>query len=67
MAMVRIWRPGAPMIPTELMRQVHRLRILTGRVVNEVFAGEYESAFKGRGMEFAEVREYQPGDEVRND
>lgn len=53
------------MIPTELMRQVHRLRILTGRVVNEVFAGEYESAFKGRGMEFAEVREYQPGDEVR--
>ena len=53
------------MIPNELMRQVHRLRILTGRVVNEVFAGEYESAFKGRGMEFAEVREYQPGDEVR--
>jgi uncharacterized protein (DUF58 family) len=52
-------------ISEEVMRQVRRLQIYTGRAVNEVFAGEYESTFKGRGMEFAEVREYQPGDDVR--
>ncbi|MBL1216800.1 MAG: DUF58 domain-containing protein [Planctomycetes bacterium] len=53
------------MIPEELMRQVRRLQIATRRAVNEDFAGEYSSAFKGRGMEFAEVREYLPGDDVR--
>jgi len=53
------------MLPEELMRQVRQLQILTRRAVNEDFAGEYSSAFKGRGMEFAEVREYQPGDDVR--
>lgn len=47
------------------MRQVRRLQIATRRAVNEDFAGEYSSAFKGRGMEFAEVREYLPGDDVR--
>lgn len=47
------------------MRQVRRLEILTSRAVNEAFAGEYQSAFRGRGMEFDEVREYQPGDDVR--
>lgn len=50
----------------ELMQQVRRLEILTRRTVTEVFAGEYSSAFKGRGMEFAEVREYQPGDDTRS-
>jgi uncharacterized protein (DUF58 family) len=49
----------------ELMREVKRLEITTRHAVTEVFAGEYSSAFKGRGMEFAEVREYQPGDDIR--
>lgn len=49
----------------ELLKKVHRLEIRTNRFVNDVFAGEYQSTFKGRGMEFAEVREYQPGDDVR--
>ncbi len=50
----------------ELMQQVRRLEIITRHAVTEVFAGEYSSAFKGRGMEFAEVREYQPGDDIRS-
>ncbi len=54
------------MIPEEIMKKVRELEIVTGRTVNEVFAGEYSSAFKGRGMEFAEVRLYQPGDDVRS-
>jgi uncharacterized protein (DUF58 family) len=53
------------MTPTELARQVRLLEIATRHIVTEVFAGDYSSAFKGRGMEFAEVREYQPGDDVR--
>jgi len=53
------------MSPAELARQVRLLEISTRHTVTEVFAGEYSSAFKGRGMEFAEVREYQPGDDVR--
>ncbi len=53
------------MIPPEILRQVRRIEIYTNRVVNETMAGRYESTFKGRGMEFDEVREYQPGDEVR--
>src|SRR6266480_3931858 len=53
------------MTPAELARQVRLLEISTRHTVTEVFAGEYSSAFKGRGMEFAEVREYQPADDVR--
>lgn len=53
------------MLTEELMRKVRQLQIHTGRAVNEVFAGQYSSAFKGRGMEFAEVREYEPGDDIR--
>ncbi len=49
----------------ELAREVRRLEITTRHQVTEVFAGEYSSAFKGRGIEFADVREYQPGDDVR--
>lgn len=45
---------------------VRRLEIMTRRIVNNVMAGEYHSAFKGQGMEFEEVREYQPGDDVRS-
>lgn len=53
------------MIPKEILDKVQRIQIYTSHMVNNVFAGEYESVFKGRGMEFDEVREYQPGDEVR--
>ena len=54
------------MIPPEILRQVRRIEIFTNRIVNETMAGRYESVFKGHGMEFDEVREYQPGDEVRS-
>jgi len=50
----------------ELLKKVRQIEISIRGMVNEVFAGEYHSVFKGRGMEFAEVREYQPGDDVRN-
>ena len=50
----------------ELLRKVRQIEISIRGVVNEVFAGEYHSVFKGRGMEFAEVREYQTGDDVRS-
>jgi len=50
----------------ELIRKVRQIEISIRGVVNEVFAGEYHSVFKGRGMEFAEVREYQAGDDVRS-
>ncbi|ACH38825.1 VWFA superfamily protein, DUF58-containing [Citrifermentans bemidjiense Bem] len=46
--------------------QLRRLRVLSSRLVTGLFAGEYRSVFKGRGMEFEGVREYQPGDDVRN-
>ncbi|MDX1646569.1 MAG: DUF58 domain-containing protein [Longimicrobiales bacterium] len=54
------------MIPREILKQVRRIEIRTRGLVNEVFSGEYHSAFKGRGMSFAEVREYQYGDDIRN-
>ncbi|MBN1674400.1 MAG: DUF58 domain-containing protein [Kiritimatiellae bacterium] len=54
------------MIPKELARKIRYLEIYTSKAVNDVLAGEYESTFKGQGMEFEEVREYQPGDEVRS-
>lgn len=53
------------MLTEELMQKVRQLEIYTSRAVSEVFSGEYSSAFKGRGMEFAEVREYEPGDDIR--
>ncbi len=55
----------APLATAEVLRQVRRLELRTRRVVDTRFAGEYRSVFKGQGLEFAEVREYQPGDEVR--
>ncbi len=51
---------------TDLLQRVRRIEIKTRRLTNHIFAGEYHSAFKGRGMSFAEVREYQPGDDVRD-
>lgn len=53
------------MIPEELLRKIQRFHFKTKRQANELFAGQYESAFKGRGIEFSEVREYQVGDDLR--
>jgi uncharacterized protein (DUF58 family) len=53
------------MLSVEALRQIRRIHIRTRRLVDGVFAGEYHSVFKGRGMEFADVREYVPGDDVR--
>ena len=50
----------------QLMQRVRRIEIKTRALSNNIFAGEYHSAFKGRGISFAEVREYQPGDDVRD-
>ncbi|MBX3175516.1 MAG: DUF58 domain-containing protein [Gemmatimonadaceae bacterium] len=52
-------------VPPEVLRQVRRIELRTRGLVNSRFTGEYHSVFKGMGMEFAEVREYQAGDEVR--
>jgi uncharacterized protein (DUF58 family) len=52
-------------ISPEALRQVRLIELRTRRLVNSLFSGEYRSVFKGQGMEFAEVREYLPGDEVR--
>jgi uncharacterized protein (DUF58 family) len=54
------------MLPQEILAQVRRLEIVTGRLVAESFSGDYLSVFKGRGMEFADVREYAPGDDPRD-
>ena len=56
----------ASAVPPEVLRQVKLLELRTRGLVNSLFTGEYRSVFKGQGMEFAEVREYQPGDEVRS-
>jgi uncharacterized protein (DUF58 family) len=56
--------PGAA-IPTEIFAAVRRIEIRTRRLVEETFSGEYLSVFKGQGMEFREVREYDPGDDIR--
>ncbi len=53
------------MLTNDLMAKIRRIELRTRRLVNDSFAGEYHSVFKGRGMEFDEVRPYQPGDEVR--
>ena len=53
------------MISTELIKKIRHIEIRTRRLVNDSYAGEYHSIFKGRGMEFDEVRPYQIGDEIR--
>jgi len=53
------------MIPAEIIKKVRLIEIKTRHIVNNLFGGEYHSAFKGMGMEFAEVREYYPGDDIR--
>ena len=51
---------------SELIKKVRKIEIKTRGLSKEIFAGEYHSAFKGRGMAFSEVREYQVGDDIRN-
>jgi uncharacterized protein (DUF58 family) len=53
------------MIPREILKKIRQIEIRTRRLVSETLAGQYHSVFKGQGMNFDEVREYQPGDEVR--
>ncbi len=54
------------MIPREILKKIRQIEIRTNRLVSESLAGQYHSVFKGQGMNFDEVREYQPGDEVRS-
>lgn len=53
------------MIPKQILQKIHRIQITTSRIVSDIFSGQYQSVFKGRGMEFYEVREYLPGDDIR--
>lgn len=62
---VRVAGNASPAVPPEVLRQVKLLELRTRGLVNSLFTGEYRSVFKGQGMEFSEVREYQAGDEVR--
>lgn len=54
-----------PLSVNDLLKKVKRLEIISNRFANDLFAGQYKSVFRGRGMEFSEVREYQPGDDIR--
>jgi len=54
------------MIPREILKKIRQIEIRTNRLVSETLAGQYHSVFKGQGMNFDEVREYQPGDDVRS-
>lgn len=53
------------MLTREVISKIHRIEITTKHLVQDLFSGEYHSIFKGRGIEFTEVREYQPGDDIR--
>ena len=53
------------MIPAEVLKKIRRIEIRTKKLVNDLFSGEYHSTFKGQGMEFEEVRQYEPGDDIR--
>jgi uncharacterized protein (DUF58 family) len=53
------------MIPRDILKKIRQIELRTNRLVSETLAGQYHSVFKGQGMNFEEVREYQPGDEVR--
>ena len=54
------------MLPAELIKNIRKLEIRTNRMVDEIIGGAYHSVFKGRGIEFDEVREYTPEDDVRD-
>src|ERR671923_648761 len=53
------------MLPREVLRQIRRLQLKARRAVEDLLGGEYHSVFKGPGIAFEEVREYQPGDDIR--
>jgi len=53
------------MLPKDVIKKIRRIQITTSKLVTDMLSGDYESVFKGRGIEFDEVREYQPGDEIR--
>jgi len=53
------------MLSQEVLKKIQTLHFMTRRMASDLFAGQYVSAFKGRGMEFSEVREYLPGDDIR--
>jgi len=59
-------KTSADMVNSDFLKKIRRIHITTSRIVTDVFAGQYHSAFKGRGMAFDEVREYQPGDDIRS-
>ena len=63
---VRREREPVEVLQGELFQKIKQIQIRTQRLVTDAMAGEYESAFKGRGMEFEQVREYQPGDDIRH-
>ena len=52
--------------PKEILKKIRLIELRTRRLVNSIFAGQYHSVFKGRDMNFEEVREYAPGDEIRS-
>jgi uncharacterized protein (DUF58 family) len=52
--------------PSEILKRIRKIEIRTAGIVNELFSGEYHSSFRGQGLEFAEVREYQPGDNYKS-
>jgi uncharacterized protein (DUF58 family) len=54
------------MVPQDLIKKIKKIHIMTGRTVNTLMAGQYKSVFRGTGMEFEEVREYAPGDDVKS-
>ena len=60
-----MWGDSEGMIPEELIKKIRQIQIYPSRAVDASFAGQYESVFKGRGMQFDEVREYMPGDDIR--
>jgi uncharacterized protein (DUF58 family) len=62
---VRLFRSRAPQYRVPLVRRVRELEIISARLIRAGFAGDYHSAFHGRGIEFSQVREYPPGDDVR--
>src|SRR5207244_9494104 len=53
------------MLPSEILKQIRRLQLRARRAVEDILGGEYHSVFKGMGIVFEEVREYQPGDDIR--
>jgi len=63
--MLSLFRRNPPDVRTPIIRRVSDLEILSARLIRAGFAGDYHSAFHGRGIEFSQVREYQPGDDIR--